>query len=549
MNLHLNVWKIRIALVFIAAALLLPFLGKNQLIDWDETLYAEVSREMLVTGDYSTSQMYFTPFYTKPKPPVFFWMQSAAMKAFGVNAFAARFPNVICGILSLLILFELGRKLINSEFGILWAAAYGCSIFPFLFFKSGYMDPWYHLLSFLGAALFAFALSETSEQKKWRFLATSSILIGLATLVKGHSILVIMGLIFGVCFFRRKNQLKPHHYLFFFTIAIFVSSLWFFSEAALGRADMIKAFLRYQTGLFLKDKSPGDPFYYHGIAFLFGCFPASVFAVHGAFSKTIKIKMFKEFMMILFWVVFIFFSVSASKLPTYAGLAWFPISFFAALSLHQILVEKKVPKILLGGLLTVSALISIYLVGILYVHNPETIMFSGENLRAALNFSAWKQVNPVWSRWEIIGGIIFMVGILISAACFAAKKHLPAIFGIFLISLFASFFCHLVLLPKWLEMTQEPLHQFCEAHRGQQATAKTFGFNSFLVPFYMQVSPETEKHRPSTKDVDEFINWKKDKPVYFIVRNDFDPQFEEKYPVLRSKKIMSSDRLIFYRLN
>ena len=123
------------ALIIIAGALMfIPFLGNVHLFDWDEINFAESAREMLLTKDYLTVRIFFRPFWEKP--PLFIWMQVLSMKLFGVNEFAARFPNAICGIMTLLIIFNLGRKLYHEKFGVIWALAYCCSVLPFLYFKS-----------------------------------------------------------------------------------------------------------------------------------------------------------------------------------------------------------------------------------------------------------------------------------------------------------------------------------------------------------------------------------------------------------------------------
>ncbi|HJY22014.1 MAG TPA: hypothetical protein VJ279_03965, partial [Hanamia sp.] len=75
----------------------IPFLGKAHLFDWDEINFAESAREMIVTGNYHQVQINFQPFWEKP--PLFFWLQVGAMEMFGINEFAARFPNAIFGII------------------------------------------------------------------------------------------------------------------------------------------------------------------------------------------------------------------------------------------------------------------------------------------------------------------------------------------------------------------------------------------------------------------------------------------------------------------
>ena len=74
-----------------SALLFIPFLGAVHLFDWDEINFAEAAREMILTQNYSRVQINFEPFWEKP--PLFFWMQVAAMKLFGVSEFSARLPN------------------------------------------------------------------------------------------------------------------------------------------------------------------------------------------------------------------------------------------------------------------------------------------------------------------------------------------------------------------------------------------------------------------------------------------------------------------------
>src|SRR4029077_18391148 len=96
---------IPIPLLIVIASLILfiPFLGAVHLFDWDEINFAEASREMLVTHNYSIPQINFQPFWEKP--PLFFWLQVISMKMFGVNEFASRSPNSVCGVLTLITLF------------------------------------------------------------------------------------------------------------------------------------------------------------------------------------------------------------------------------------------------------------------------------------------------------------------------------------------------------------------------------------------------------------------------------------------------------------
>ena len=135
---NINPIKIQLIIAGLAAIIFIPFLGGVHLFDWDEINFAEAAREMIVTGDYLTVQINYLPFWEKP--PIFIWMQVFSMKIFGINEFAARFPNAICGIVTLLVLFNIGRKLRDNQFGIVWVLAYAGSVLPFFYFKSGIIE-------------------------------------------------------------------------------------------------------------------------------------------------------------------------------------------------------------------------------------------------------------------------------------------------------------------------------------------------------------------------------------------------------------------------
>ena len=92
----------KLILIALGAILFIPYLGNVPLFDWDEINFAESAREMLATGNYLQIQIDFQAFHEKP--PFFIWMQALSMHFFGVNEFAARLPNALIGITTMLSL-------------------------------------------------------------------------------------------------------------------------------------------------------------------------------------------------------------------------------------------------------------------------------------------------------------------------------------------------------------------------------------------------------------------------------------------------------------
>jgi 4-amino-4-deoxy-L-arabinose transferase-like glycosyltransferase len=79
----------------LACAVLLPLLGHKPLTDWDEGIYAEVSREML-------SRSWLVPHWNQQpwfeKPPLEMWITAALFRIFGVNEFCARAASALSGV-------------------------------------------------------------------------------------------------------------------------------------------------------------------------------------------------------------------------------------------------------------------------------------------------------------------------------------------------------------------------------------------------------------------------------------------------------------------
>ncbi len=314
--------------------LFVPFLGGVSLFDWDEINFAESAREMILTRNYLTVQIDFIPFWQKP--PLFIWMQVLSMKIFGINEFAARFPNVICGMFTLVILFRTGRKVYDTEFGWIWVLAYIGSFLPFLYFKSGIIDPWFNLFIFTALLRMIYFLEAERGEKRWQDLILSGVLLGLANLTKGPVSVLLFGLTLVVFWGLHKFRLKIRwtEILAFVLVLAVVGGIWFILQAAMGNFHLIADFVRYQVQLLrTRDSGHGGFFAYHFIVLLAGVFPASVYALKGfrrSYYDSNFQKRFKLWMILLFLVVLAVFTIVKTKIVHYSSLCYFPLTFLGA---------------------------------------------------------------------------------------------------------------------------------------------------------------------------------------------------------------------------
>ena len=129
-------------------------IGHYDLFDWDEINFAECAREMLNSNNFLKVQLYYKPFWEKP--PLYIWMQAMSMKLFGVSAFAARFPNALCGGISMGLIYLWGIRYNRLVWASLWMLMLSCCLLPVMYFKSGIIDPWFNLFIFLNLVFFSF---------------------------------------------------------------------------------------------------------------------------------------------------------------------------------------------------------------------------------------------------------------------------------------------------------------------------------------------------------------------------------------------------------
>ena len=111
-------WGQLLVLFGVCFVLFFVNLGQWDLWNPDEPRYAQVSREMVSSGDWIL--MHLNGQVYGEKPPLFFWaigLFSFLMN--GVNSYSARFPSALFGTLTVLLAFFLGKKLYCSRTGFL----------------------------------------------------------------------------------------------------------------------------------------------------------------------------------------------------------------------------------------------------------------------------------------------------------------------------------------------------------------------------------------------------------------------------------------------
>ncbi len=491
------------AFIFIAAGLLyIPFIGNMPLFDWDEVNFAECAREMLASNNYSEVQLYFHPFWEKP--PLFIWLQAISMNVFGVNEFAARFPNALCGVITLMVLYKTGKELNDRKFALTWVFVYASTLLPHVFFKSGIIDPWFNLFIYVAVYYLIQHTNNPVGKFGYKTAIISGFFLGLALLTKGPAALILVSLTITVFFvLGRFKKISSFKFMAAFFLAFLITGLsWFAVMYLKGNGQVIKEFIDYQIRLFnTEDSDHGGPFIYHFVVLLLGCFPSSLFLIlaHKKSASDTPYQMHgKRWMMSLFWVVLILFSIVQTKIVHYSSLCYFPLTYLATYAIQKLLVAQyNWRKVFHLFFVVISSLLGLVflIIGCVplfktWLINSNLIVdpFAVENLKA----------DVYWSGFEWIIGVVFL-GVTYYSLVKIKKGSFKFIYLLFLSSLFAVYSLIMIVAPKVEQYSQRTAIEFYKQCAKHGFSVESIGFKSYATLFYGELEPSFENNQ-SFKD-------------------------------------------------
>jgi len=206
--------------------LFFQFLGRLPLIDPDEGRYIEIPREMLERGDFVTPMLNYVKYFEKP--PLHYWLNALSLSLFGENEFAARFAGTLCGLLTILVTYHLGRALLGRRTGLYGAVLLGTAGGFLVQSRINFTDM--TLTFFLTTAFACFALAtREGENHKARYYYLFYLCMALAILAKGLIGVVLPGAVIFLylLFTRRWSILREMRLVTGGLLFLLVCAPWF----------------------------------------------------------------------------------------------------------------------------------------------------------------------------------------------------------------------------------------------------------------------------------------------------------------------------------
>ena len=403
-----------LALLLLFAAVWLGSLDYRKLVHPDEGRYAEIAREMLVSGDWLTPRLDGLKYFEKP--PLQYWATAASFAAFGLRDWAARLWPAATGLLCVLLVHFTGSRLFGRRAGLFAAAVLASSLLFLLIAHINTLDMGLCLFLQAGVSGFLLAQREPDRARRymlltWAALALAALSKGLVSLVLPAGSLVIYTLAMRDFSVWRRLYLGQGLLLF-----LLIAAPWHIA-ISLADADFFHFYFIHEhfERFLTKAHKRYQPWWYFLPILAAGTLPWTLMLLHAVARVWRQATAAPALRFLLIWsaLVLAFFSVSGSKLPSYILPMWPALALVAGDFLARI--ERRT---LLRHLALVAALALVAL-GLAALLVP----------RLAKD-AAQAEPMAAYAHWLAAAAAIWLVGAF--AACWLAwrRRATPALLGL-----------------------------------------------------------------------------------------------------------------------
>jgi 4-amino-4-deoxy-L-arabinose transferase-like glycosyltransferase len=322
--------SILLILVVVAFGGILCFynLGGWDLWNSDEPRHAQIAKEML-QGEgwiipHLNSEVY------PDTPPFSLWLIAFTAQAIGgMNELAARFPSALFGVLTLLLLFFLGKRLFSEKTALLAALILATNVAFLWLSRRANTDA--TLTLFTTAAITFLYVGFHQQKGRWILYLLAYCAMSLGVLTKAQIGATVPIVVVGGYFLLQREMRFFNDPAHIPGVALFVAFIggWLSLAYLSGGGGYLQGLLSQQAvSTFFATTFQSRSLYYYVVNFPAGFVPWIIFLpsamIYGLSSKGRK----KEFVFIFFWfvVTFTFFSLAQSKhepslLPLYPAAA------------------------------------------------------------------------------------------------------------------------------------------------------------------------------------------------------------------------------------
>ena len=401
-------------------------LGDSNLVNPDESRYAEIPREMIASGDYVLPRLNGVLYFEKP--PLMYWVLAGFLRVFGPDELAMRATPALFALGGVLLTYAAARGLYGRLAGLSAAIVLGTSLLYFALARILILDM--AVSALMSATLFCFILGvrePPGARRRWLFFGLYAS-AALATLTKGLIGFLITGAVMflWLLLFNQWRRLRPFYLPTGALLFLAIVAPWHLLAAQ--RSDVWANFYfihehweRFTTTV---GHDRYEPWWYFIPVVLGGLFPWMGFlwpalrdALAGGWARR---KENAEAWFFVVWAafIFLFFSKSHSKLVPYVLPVFPALAVLIGAWIARVIAEDDRPRLRVS--LWIFSITAILLgLGLAYaVLRPGIIRHAAqmEALRADGLYSAFAliagalAVHWLWRRKHAFVVMLTMAG-------------------------------------------------------------------------------------------------------------------------------------------
>jgi 4-amino-4-deoxy-L-arabinose transferase-like glycosyltransferase len=410
-----------VRVVFAAIAVLwFANLGTRDLLHPDEGRYAEIAREMAATGDWVTPRLNGLKYFEKP--PLQYWLTAGAYRSFGVHEWTARLWPATAGLLAVLAIGIAGHALGGVALGTFAALALAGTLWhagmaQILSLDSGLA--FFLTLAFAGLVIAQRPGTGADTRRRWMGIAWAA--MAGATLSKGPiGIVLPLGALIVYSVINRDFEIWLRlHLASGLLLFLVLTAPWFIAVTRANDEFLSFFFVHEHFERFLTEEHQRTgPWWYFVPLAAAGSLPWLVVLAFGARriwrDGGAAKGVYSWRRLALAWAafVFVFFSLSGSKLPSYILPMFAPLALVAGeLLLRQhppALTRQALPGAIVIGVVALALLVGYSQIVARLADGPQPV-----------------EILEAYGPWLKAAAIVAAVGAAVAVVAFRRAETVP----------------------------------------------------------------------------------------------------------------------------
>lgn len=335
-------------LLLLLAAMLFFFRLNAPLLEPQESRYAEIPRQMLQEGRFLVPVLHGEPYLDKP--PLLYWLVMGTYTVFGVHDWAARLVPGLAGLLTVLLTYGWGRRVVGERAGLCGALVL-CLSAGFVY-RQRMLNMDSLLCLWVTAALASgHGAVATSRHLRLSWWLLSASACGLGLLTKGPVALVLIGaplLLYTFLEPQRCAHVRLRDWLLYLLAASALAAPWYVAVMVQVPDFAHTFFWRHHVERFLTPFDHEKPAWFYLPGLLAGMLPWTLLLP--GFVRFLSRRSFRAarrrppalgFFLLSSLLCLVFFSASGCKRPAYILPAMPPLALALGWYLHLLVPRAR----------------------------------------------------------------------------------------------------------------------------------------------------------------------------------------------------------------